>query len=162
MIDRDEDFDAQLAESGDDRPGLEDLGDDFVTLDLQAGDPEDDDFEDGDADDEDDYPEDASEDDVDLVAALYREDGAAAGLALPTALANDLEELIDQLRRVPGEAGALGVVSIDSEVFVLVRVRGRHVQMLLSDIATLATIGLNNQPKAGYKMPAASGMPRPL
>ena len=44
MIDRDEDFDAQLAESGDDRPGLEDLGDDFVTLDLQAGDPEDDDF----------------------------------------------------------------------------------------------------------------------
>jgi putative tRNA adenosine deaminase-associated protein len=34
---------------------------------------------------------------------------------------------------MPGDGGALGLVSIASEFFVLVRVRGKHVQVLLSD-----------------------------
>ena len=54
-------------------------------------------------------------------------------VALAKDLANDLEELIRQLRRLPGDAGALGFVSLVEEVFVLVRVRGQHVQVLLSD-----------------------------
>ena len=53
--------------------------------------------------------------------------------ALTTDLANDLEELIIQLRRLPGDAGAIGFVSLVEEVFVTVRVRGHHVQVLLSD-----------------------------
>ena len=53
-------------------------------------------------------------------------------------LANDLEELIAQLRRLPGDAGALGFVSLVEEVFVLVRVRGQHVQVLLNDGAAAA------------------------
>ncbi len=57
---------------------------------------------------------------------------------LATDLANDLEELIVQLRRLPGDAGAMGFVSLVEEVFVLVRVRGQHVQVLLSD-GTAAT-----------------------
>ena len=51
---------------------------------------------------------------------------------------DDLEELIVQLRRLPGDAGALGFVSLVEEVFVLVRVRGQHVQVLLNDATAAA------------------------
>ena len=91
---------------------------------------DDDDFE----DDEDDYDlEDASEDDVDLVVALYREDGKPVAVPLDYDLANDLDELIRQLGRLPGDSGADGWVSIGGEFFVLCRVRGRTVEVLLSD-----------------------------
>ena len=53
--------------------------------------------------------------------------------ALTKDLANDLDELIVQLRRLPGDAGAIGFVSLVEEVFVIARVRGQHVQVLLSD-----------------------------
>jgi putative tRNA adenosine deaminase-associated protein len=118
------DFDMELPNLGDDRPGLEELDDD---LDIDDSDDEND-------DDYDDYPEDASEDDIDLVLALYREDGQPVALTLDAEFANDLDGLITQLRRVPGDAGALGMVSLATEMFVLVRVRGKHVQVLLSDV----------------------------
>lgn len=138
MSGRVEDFDAQLADHGDDRPGLDDLEvDDYSALQLDGGD-DDEDADDGeasddDADDGDDYPDDALEDEIDLVVALYREDGNPASVALPKDLANDFDELIEQLRRIPGEAGTIGLVSIDSDFFVLVRVRGKKVEVLLSD-----------------------------
>lgn len=101
-------------------------------------DEEDDDLEDLDTDDDsddldDDDLEDAADDEIDFVIAAYREDGQPFVQALNKDLANDLEELIVQLRRLPGDAGALGFVSLVEEVFVLVRVRGQHVQVLLSD-----------------------------
>ena len=91
---------------------------------------EDDDADDDDLDDE---PEDAGADEIDFVVAAYREDGQSQVQALNPDLANDLEELVNQLRRLPGEAGAIGFVSLVEEVFVIARVRGRHVQVLLSD-----------------------------
>jgi len=118
----------ELPNRGDDRPGLDEL--DEVVVDDLDEDGEDD-AEDA---DDDDYPDDATEDDIDLVIALYREDGQAVALPLEFDLANDLEALITQLRRMPGDGGALGLVSIASEVFVIVRVRGKHVQVLCSDI----------------------------
>ncbi|MFV0452398.1 MAG: tRNA adenosine deaminase-associated protein [Propioniciclava sp.] len=121
MPERDDEFDAQLADAGDDRAGIED---------VDAVDPLDD--PDGD-DEDDDYPEDATEEEVDLVAALYREDGEPSGVALAGETANDLDALIGALRRVPGDAGAVGVVSIEDDFFVFVRVRGKKVQVLLSD-----------------------------
>lgn len=155
MSPRDEDFDAQLADRGDDRPGLDDLlGNDYSTLqaslevddddddldddddDLDDDDDdedEDDDIDDDDDDDDDDYPDDAEDDEIDLVVGMYREEGRPATLPLSKALANDFDELVTELRRMPGDGGALGAVSIDSDFFVLVRVRGRHVQVVLSD-----------------------------
>lgn len=91
----------------------------------------DDDEDDGD-DDEDDY-EDATVEEIDFVVALYREDGAPVATELAPQLANDLDDLIDQLRRLPGDAGAVGLVSVAGEFFVLCRVRGRAVQVLLND-----------------------------
>jgi len=77
--------------------------------------------------------EDAADDEIDFVLAAYREDGQPYVQSLGKDLANDLDELIVQLRRLPGDAGALGFVSLVEEVFVITRVRGQHVQVLLSD-----------------------------
>lgn len=82
--------------------------------------------------------EDAGDDEIDFVLAAYREDGQVLVQALNKDLANDLEELIVQLRRLPGDAGALGFVSLVEEVFVIAWVRGRNVQVLLSDGAAAA------------------------
>ncbi len=94
--------------------------------------------DDDDDDDDDDELEDAAEDEIDFVVAAYREEGQPLVQAMDPDLANDLEELIAQLRRLPGDAGALGFVSLVEEVFVLVRVRGQHVQVLLNDAAAAA------------------------
>ena len=98
----------------------------------------DDDDDDDDDDEDDDDLEDAADDEIDFVIAGYREDGQPMVQALAKDLANDLEELIVQLRRLPGDAGALGFVSLVEEVFVLVRVRGQHVQVLLNDATAAA------------------------
>src|SRR5919112_1755765 len=97
-----------------------------------AGLAETDDELDDDSDD-DDEPEDAADDEIDFVLAAYREDGQPRVQELTKDLANDLDELIVQLRRLPGDAGAIGFVSLVEEVFVIARVRGQHVQVLLSD-----------------------------
>ncbi|WP_411742069.1 tRNA adenosine deaminase-associated protein [Raineyella sp. W15-4] len=108
-------------------------------LDLDSEDEldDDDDLEDDgtDEDDDDDYEEldDATDEDVDFVIAAYREDGNPVVVALDLEMANDLDEMINHLRRLPGEAGAIGMLSLVEEVFVIVRVRGAIVQVFLSD-----------------------------
>lgn len=93
--------------------------------------------DDSDTEDDDDLDdlEDAEPEDVDFIVAAYREDGQSMVNALSEDLANDLDELIVQLRRLPGDGGALGLLSLVGEVAVIVRVRGRHVQVLLNDSA---------------------------
>lgn len=87
-------------------------------------------------DDDDDYDlDDATEEEIDFVIEVHREDGVPTGSVLPSDLANDLDELITHLQRVPGDAGSIGMVSVDGEFFVICRVRGRMVQVLLSDVA---------------------------
>jgi putative tRNA adenosine deaminase-associated protein len=94
-----------------------------------------DDDDDPDESDPGDDLEDAAEDEIDYVLAAYREDGQLRVQALDNDLANDLDAFIEQLRRLPGDAGALGFVSLVEEVFVIVRVRGQHVQAILNDSA---------------------------
>ena len=126
----------------DDRPGIDDADDDYPDY-LSDDDEEDDeDDEDDELDEEDDlvdeeydeYPEDATEEDVDVAVALFREEGQATAVALDLELVNDLEGLIEYLRRLPGDAGSLGMISLADEVFVLARVRGKTVQLYLSDV----------------------------
>lgn len=113
---------------------LDDYADDVEDGDAEESDEDIEPFDDDDDDDDsDDDLEDASADDIDLVVATYREDGSPVVQALALDLANDLDELIAQLRRLPGDSGAMGSVSIAGEFFVLVRVRGGSVQVLLSD-----------------------------
>jgi putative tRNA adenosine deaminase-associated protein len=125
---------------------FKDDGDEYESLDLDDEDPResassrdlaeaDDADDESDADDDLDDLEDADPEDVDFIVAAYREDGQSMVNALSEDLANDLDELIVQLRRLPGDGGAVGLLSLVGEVAVIVRVRGRHVQLLLNDSA---------------------------
>ena len=108
--------------------------DDDDELDGELDDDDLDDIDDvDDADDSDDDYDDATEEEIDFVVALYREDGEPQAADLPLALANDLDALTAQMRRLPGDAGACAFVSISGEFFVAVRVRGKVVQVLLND-----------------------------
>jgi hypothetical protein len=93
-------------------------GADSVREPADRDDEFDDEIEDDDDFDEVDL-EDAADDEIDFVLAAYREDGQPYVQSLGKDLANDLEELIVQLRRLPGDAGALGFVSLVEEVFVI-------------------------------------------
>lgn len=117
---------SDLTDGGDDRPGIDD---------ADVFDEGVDDLDDGDDDalDDDDYPEDADESEIDLVVGLYREDGAPVATAMAKELANDFDDLCDALRRFPADGGAIGLVSIADEFFVVARVRGQHVQVVVSD-----------------------------
>lgn len=116
----------------------DDEQDDLDDEDDDLDEDDDDDLDDDEDDDDDDFDdlEDATDEDVDLVVALYREDGEPVAMSLPWTLANDLDELIVQLRRLPADAGVAAMVSIAGEFFVIVRVRGRNVQVLLSDVVS--------------------------
>ncbi len=120
--------------------------------------------DDVDDDDDDDEPEDATDDEIDFVLAAYREDGEPRVQELTKDLANDLEELIVQLRRLPGDAGSIGFVSLVEEVFVIARVRGQHVQVLLSD-ATAAgewPIARDVADYLGEEIPEEEDDPEPM
>ncbi len=123
----DVDAEAIDVEDGDDLDDIDPLDDRAATDDDESDDDDDDE-----SDDDDDL-DDASDDEIDLVVAMYREDGTPVVVSMPKPLANDLDELITQLRRLPADGGAIGMVSIASEFFVICRARGRNVQVLLSD-----------------------------
>ncbi|MGD7732631.1 tRNA adenosine deaminase-associated protein [Propionibacteriaceae bacterium G57] len=130
--DVDDDFDEDDVDS-DDAEDDDDSDDDDDDDSDDDDDDSDDDSEDDEDDEDDDFIEDATEEDIDLVVAAYREDGEPIVQSLNHELANDLDELINQLRRLPGDTGAIGAVSIAGDFFVLVRVRGHNVGVLLSD-----------------------------
>lgn len=73
-------------------------------------------------------------DDVDFALAAYREGGRWLVAELTHDHAGDLDQLTAALRRFPGEGGAVGMVAIDEDFFVLVRVVGSTTRVLLSDV----------------------------
>jgi putative tRNA adenosine deaminase-associated protein len=77
-------------------------------------------------------------DDVDFALAAYREEGVWQLQELPSERAGDVPSLAAELRRWPSDAGCLGLVSVDEDFFVLLRVHGPQVRLLLSDV-TAAT-----------------------
>lgn len=78
------------------------------------------------------------DDAVDFAAVAYREEGAWRLRELEDDALEDLDSLIDELQRWPGDFGALGMVSVDDEFFLVVRVAGEDIRLLLSDV-TAAT-----------------------
>ena len=71
---------------------------------------------------------------IDFALAAYREDGVWQVDELAHDLVGDVESLAHALRRFPGDGGALGLVAIDEDFFVLARVVGPSVRLLLSDV----------------------------
>lgn len=73
-------------------------------------------------------------DGIDFAVAASREDGAWTLSALPSNAASELDVLLRALGQLPSEVGTIGLVSVDEEYFLLARVTGAHVRLLLSDV----------------------------
>ena len=75
---------------------------------------------------------------VDFALVVYREEGVWQLQELSPDSVADVGSFAAELRRYPGDGGSLGLVSVDEDFFLLLRVLGAHVRVLLSDI-TAAT-----------------------
>ena len=73
-------------------------------------------------------------DGIDFAVAAYREEGEWQVQELVHEVLTDVPTLAAALRRFPGDGGAIGMVAIDEDFFVIVRVAGPSVRILLSDI----------------------------
>ena len=69
----------------------------------------------------------------DFAVVVAREEGRWGASLLPEAVIDDLNALVGALRQQPGEGGVIGLVNVADEFFVVVRVVGGDVRMLLSD-----------------------------
>ncbi|MFN8190884.1 MAG: tRNA adenosine deaminase-associated protein [Nocardioidaceae bacterium] len=71
---------------------------------------------------------------IDFALAVYREEGAWQVQEIAHDLLEDVETLAAALRRFPGDFGALALVAVDEDFFIIARVAGPQVRLLLSDI----------------------------
>lgn len=75
---------------------------------------------------------------VDFAVVAYRDEGLWQVQLLPSGSADDIDTLVTALRPWPSDTGAIGLVSVDDDFFVIARVMGVRTQLLLSDV-TAAT-----------------------
>ncbi len=71
---------------------------------------------------------------IDFALAAFREDGRWTVEELAHDLLDDVESVAHALRRFPGDGGAVAMIAIDEDFFVIVRVAGPSTRVLLSDI----------------------------
>lgn len=73
-------------------------------------------------------------DDIDFALAAFSEDGVWQVQPIASPAFETVESLARALRHLPGDAGAVGMVAVDEDFFVLVRVAGSTTRVLLSDV----------------------------
>jgi putative tRNA adenosine deaminase-associated protein len=73
-------------------------------------------------------------DGVDFALAAYRDEGVWTVEELAHDVIEDVDRLSHALRRFPGDGGAVGLVAMDEDFFVIVRVAGATTRVLLSDV----------------------------
>ena len=71
---------------------------------------------------------------IDFAVAACSEDGDWTVSTLPPRAATELSVLVHALGQLPSDVGTIGMVSVDEDFFVLARVSGSHVRLLLSDV----------------------------
>ena len=71
---------------------------------------------------------------VDFALAAYREDGVWTVAEMAHDVLEDIDTVASALRRFPGDGGAVAMVAVDEDFFVIVRVAGPTTRVLLSDI----------------------------
>src|SRR3954462_4679857 len=83
--------------------------------------------------------QDATVEDEGFAAVVWREEGRWESGLLPHRLIVDLDGLIAGVRQQPGEGGAIGLVDVEDEFFIAIRMRpGGDVSLLLSDVTASA------------------------
>jgi putative tRNA adenosine deaminase-associated protein len=81
---------------------------------------------------------DAEVGEIDLAVVAYRDEGDWSLSELPDRSLDSVDTIAKELRRYPGESGALALISVAEDFVLLVRAQGQLVRVLLSD-ATAAT-----------------------
>ena len=71
--------------------------------------------------------------DIDIAVEAWHEDGRWTVANLPDA--QDLPAIIDRLKSQQTNGGAIALIAIDEEFFILIRVLGTHISMFLSDVS---------------------------
>ena len=74
------------------------------------------------------------DDGIDFALAAYRADGQWTVQDLAHDHLGDIETIAHALRRLPGDGGAVAMVAVDEDFFVIVRVAGATTRVLLSDV----------------------------
>jgi putative tRNA adenosine deaminase-associated protein len=75
---------------------------------------------------------------IDFAIVAYREEGVWQVEQIAAEKIGSIDSLAAELRRWPGDGGSLGMVSVDEDFFLLVRVAGATTKVLVSDV-TAAT-----------------------
>ena len=72
-------------------------------------------------------------DGIDFALAAFREEGVWQVQELAHDVLDGIDTLSHALRRFPGDGGSVGMIGVDEDFFVLVRVAGASTRVLLSD-----------------------------
>lgn len=91
---------------------------------------------------------------IDFALAAYREDGVWQVSALPPRAACELDTFLHALGQLPSESGTLGMISVDEDFFVLVRVGAGQTRLLLSDVAAATESPLARSVLEQLELPA--------
>ena len=93
---------------------------------------------------------------------VSREQGVWHVEGLPDALTDDLDALVDAVRRSSWQDGAFALVDVADEFFVVVRVQHGRVRLLLSDVTASAEWDLATQvvDHLGIDIPRAAALER--
>ena len=73
-----------------------------------------------------------TEDVTDLAVEAWHEDGRWTLAPLPDA--HDLEHIVDRLKKQQTNGGALSLIAIGDDFFMIIRVLGTHVKGFISDV----------------------------
>lgn len=73
-------------------------------------------------------------DGIDFAVAAFHEAGDWRVQEITDPFLTDLPQVVAGLRRFPADGGAVGLIAIDEDFFLIVRVSGQQVRVLLSDI----------------------------
>jgi putative tRNA adenosine deaminase-associated protein len=82
---------------------------------------------------------DAEVGEIDLAVVAYRDEDRWKVADLPGRSLDTVDSIARELRRYPGESGALALISVAEDFVLLVRAQGSLVRVLLSD-ATASTV----------------------
>ncbi|MGH3327624.1 MAG: tRNA adenosine deaminase-associated protein [Streptomycetales bacterium] len=91
---------------------------------------------------------------TDFAVAVYREEGQWEAAPLPPRVGERLQSLIKALRQQPGESGTIGLLSVDEDFFVAVRLVGREQRLLLSDVTAASESPIAQEVLAELELPA--------
>lgn len=70
---------------------------------------------------------------IDVAVVAYRDEGVWNLADVPGHALDDVDAIGRELRRYPGDTGALALLAIDEDFVILVRAQGTLVRVLLSD-----------------------------